>query len=208
MRHGRERAVARGAEPHDLLRLGAVPDPAEHLRTRNHELYGTPREARGHRRERHVRPRLALAAECAADKGCDDADRFGIDAERRSEAVLNSKDPLRRVVDRQTVAGPLRDRGMRFHRVVVLGGRTVRLLQGHCGARKRVFRHAAFVLRRFAEDLVGEEALAGSECGRWWAHVVAHAHEPGGVGGLLEGLCDCDRHRLPVELDGVALQEE
>src|ERR1051326_6708594 len=87
---GRDDIVADRQQPAALLRaerdalLGARP-PAhrpEHLRPRERDFHRTGDTLRGHRGERYVRPRRALAAEAAADEGRHDAHALGLDAER------------------------------------------------------------------------------------------------------------------------------
>ena len=66
MRDGGEAAIAGGAHGDALLGTRAPADGAEHLRPLQNKLDGPPRLARGHRRQHHVRPHRAFAAEPAA----------------------------------------------------------------------------------------------------------------------------------------------
>ena len=155
-----------GGERDALLGARAVADRAEHLRARQRDLHGAVRQLRGHRGERDVRPRRALRTEPAADEARDDAHVLGGQAEHRSELAARADHALRRVVEGEPVALPQRDGGVRLHRVVVLDGRRVHVVDLGRGARERGFGVAlvrvgvlAVHLRRLVRRCVGEPRL-------------------------------------------------
>ena len=105
-----------------------MPDPREHLRTRRQHFDRPVHHLGRHRGERDVRPRLAFAPKRTAHERRDDVDQLRLDTEHRRHASANAERPLRRVVQRQAIAGPRRDGSVRLQRIVMFRRRPVRLL--------------------------------------------------------------------------------
>ena len=109
-----------------LDRVRPMADRGEHLGARQHQLHRPPRDPRGKRRERHMRPGAQPCAERATHERRQHTHAGRIDAERGRQRVAHGMRILRRVMDRERVAVPRRDRGKQANRVVGVVGRPCR----------------------------------------------------------------------------------
>ena len=206
---GDERPIFLCAERYALLGLRAAADRPEHLRPRKRELHRTSCALRRQRGEHHMRPRRAFAAEAAADEGRDDPHALGRDAERLRHRFTHARDVLRRVVEREPLALPRRDRRVRLHRVVRLHRRGIGLLDAHFSATKRLVRiaprHRRLALRHLLHRI--SVTLCALEVELRPLLAVAHLHDVGRSRGVLECIGDDQRNRLAVVVHDVVLQE-
>src|SRR5271169_5101589 len=100
-------------------------DWAIHLLTAQYELDRPTDQPRRHDAE-DLRPRdQTLRAETAAEEGAANMDLFWRNPEQSSDAALRHRQPLARRVDRQDIAIPRNDDGVRLHGIVILGRRLV-----------------------------------------------------------------------------------
>ncbi len=120
MDHRGEPAVALGPQRHPLPCLRAEADRGEELAPGQLEAHRAPGAAGGHRGKGDVRPGPQRRAEGAADEGIDDAHLVGRDAEAAGDLVAFVADPLGLAPQREVFALPVRDGGVRLHRVVLL----------------------------------------------------------------------------------------
>ena len=125
VRDGGEAAIAGRAHGDALLGARAPADRAEHLRPLQHQLDGPPHLARGHRRQHHMRPHRALAAEPAAHERAHHTEFVRRQAKRLGDGAAHTRDVLRAVVQRERIALPHRDGRVGLHGVVRFHGRTV-----------------------------------------------------------------------------------
>ena len=125
MRNRVEPAVCPHAKSQALPRLAAMADRPEHLGARQHQLHRTARHAR-RKHAQDMRPcQDRFRSEAAADEWRANEHVFRRDAE---EAGVGSTGHVRRLVrrvERQAVAVPRCNDGVRLHRVVVLRRRFV-----------------------------------------------------------------------------------
>ena len=186
-----------------LLGSRAIPRLLEELRARQHQLDRPLEITRSHCGENSVRKREAFASETAADERRDDVYVLEWQIEHRRDVILQTFHPLRRLVNRQLVAVPLRERRVRFHRIVELRRRCVTLVEGHCGSGKMFVDVAAFGLQRRSEKLLGFRALrlriVNRQQGVTGFVRYANACSRGPRG--LVGFSDDDRNLLPVMND-------
>ena len=120
---GRQATVRGGAESDPLGgRRPAAHGPVDSFAGQRHP-HGTPGGAGGHDRQQRSRPHEALAAEPAADEGRQHANLLHRHVEPPREVLAEPVDVLCGVPDGEGVAVPDRGRGVRLHRVVVLGRR-------------------------------------------------------------------------------------
>ncbi len=200
-----EAAVGGRSQRDALNRARPETDRAEHLRPRQRDLHRAADQLRRHRRQDGMRPQRALTAESAADELRHDAHARRRQAEDLRELAPRAHDALRRLVHREPVAIPLRDRRVRFHRVVVFNRNHIGVVHFYGGLRERGGRIA------FAEVGV---AAAGSrfvlrgivEARDRGCLRVAGAHQRRGVGRVLEGVGDDHRDRLTIVVHDVVLQ--
>jgi hypothetical protein len=96
------------------------------LLPRDCELHRTLQVLRTHGREHDVRARCALRAEAAANVPGNDANLPCLEPEHLRDGLRDAPGALVRVVQREPAVLPDRDRGVRLHRIVVLGGSRVR----------------------------------------------------------------------------------
>ena len=191
-----------------LLGLRAPADGAEHLRPLQRELHGTPDLARRHRREEDVRPDRALAAEAAADVRIDHSHILGGNSERLGDHFTRASDVLRRVVESELAALPMRDRPVRLHRVVVLHRRLVDGVHLHFGLGERLHPVAPLLRRRTSRHLRrARVCLCLFEIDPGLGILVAHPQLRGGIVRLLQRLGHDDRDRLAVVANARVLEE-
>ena len=88
MSEGEQASIRLGPDPDPLDGLWPVPIRGVHLRAAERELDRAADLAGRHRCQRDMRPSGALAAETAADKGADDPDLLGLEAEQGGECPL------------------------------------------------------------------------------------------------------------------------
>ncbi len=121
----RQKTVAIGADAKRLARARTMAHRSVHVFTAQHELHGLADQP-GCQDAEHLRSlHEALGAEAAAQEGAADMDFLRRDAEQSRDPPLRHGEALARRIDRQRIAVPCRDDGMRLHRVVVLGRRLV-----------------------------------------------------------------------------------
>ena len=190
---------ARGRKDDVLLGLRPVTHPAEHLRAIRQQLHGTAGNLRRHHRERHVRPRLPLAAERPADERRDHGNALDRDLKRGGDRMLHAEHPLRRIVDRHPAAVPGGDRAVGLHRIVVFRRRTIGLVDAYRAARDAG--GAAPMRCGLSEQLLGAKRLRGVHIHHRRIGGIGNLHEGRGVLRLFEGLGDDDRDRLAIEFN-------
>src|SRR6185503_19792323 len=123
--HGAQRSVLHRPDLEMLSREWARADDAEHLPASEHDLYGALRVPRRHRGEYDVRPCGAFRSKRAAGELRDNVHLLFRHAHRPGDDAPNAVDELRRVVQRELVALPLRDRRMWLDRIVRLDRRAI-----------------------------------------------------------------------------------
>ena len=131
MLHRDELAVARRAETEALLGAWPMPDGLEHRLPRDDELHrraDLPRNARG---ENRVAPGPELAAEAGAEEVRDNPHVLLRHAEHLVEHLAMVHYGLRRLVQRDAVPLPRRDRRVQLDWVMHFGRRDVRLVDLH-----------------------------------------------------------------------------
>ena len=125
MRNRFEPAVRLHAKSQALPRLAAMADRPEHLGARQHQLHRTARHARREHAQ-DMRPcQDRFRSEAAADERRANEHVFRRDAEEAGVGRTGHVRRLVRRVERQAVAVPRRNDGVRLHRVVVLRRRFV-----------------------------------------------------------------------------------
>ena len=167
-------------------------------------LTGTVQPFGGERNEPGARRQLSLRAEGAADKGADDANLSGVDAELLGHAVLEPIDELARLINGQPVVVPGAGRGEELDRIVVLGGRRIFRIDGDVGRRQRRLDVAGG--RRFLDPLgdlgrvvLGQPLRAEGRARR--CRGVGHAYPAGGLPRRFEGIGENDGDDLAVVVD-------
>ena len=138
MREREQLAVLVGGEPDSLMRIGTAVNVVEQLRARHRDLDRATDLLRGNRGQHRLRPEH-LRPEPAADIGRQDAHLVRRNADRLGEHGLCDGENLQTRMQRELVAGPHRDRGMRFHRSMHLVGGGIDLVDRHparCGRRR------------------------------------------------------------------------
>ena len=205
-----EAAVLVRTEPDPLHGRGAVPDAGEHLLAGQRELDGTALDhVRGHRRKHGVGVGQPLGPEPAADVQRHDPHPFPVDAEEPGDQAPDGMRALRGLVEREMSVLPDGDAGVRFHRVVVLQRRRVRLVQRDCRRGERLVHVAFFGVRGEAGvELVGSVQVVpvGRERRVVRLLVVGDPDEVSRVAGDLEGLRDDGAYVLAAKGDLVGLQ--
>ena len=134
-----QRAVAADAQAQPLARRRAMADRAVHLVAAQHQLDRPPDQPGGEDAQ-DLRPGdQALRAEAAAEERAADKDLLRRDAEQPGDAAARHHQALARRVDRQRIAVPGGDDGVRLHRVVVLRRRLVGRVDPRGGRREARF---------------------------------------------------------------------
>ncbi len=182
---------------------------AEHLRPFEHETHRTPGLFRRHRAQRHVRPRRTLATEATADKRRNHAHVARRHAEGSGDRLRRIAHALRRVVERELRAVPVRHRGVRLHRVVMLDRRCVNGIDVDCAAAHTVLEVAALRVRGAALRFVGRMSvrLRLREIEYRGAALISDAQLTRGIGSVFERIGDHHRDRLVVVVNLVVLQQ-
>ena len=199
----RDRAVLCRAEADALNRRRAMGRVVEHQRTGQRHFHRASRRARAERREQRVRANEQLAAEAAANVGRDQPHVLLWQPERLRQIRHAPVDHLVRCPDRDSVAIPGGNRGVRLHHRVRLVGRGVGRIEldGRGGEGAREIAHRR--IRRSADDARRRRGrvLRRSQVERAvGAHVLdANALRRGA--GLFEGLGDDQADRLVIVLD-------
>ena len=199
-----------GAQAHPLDGRRPVPRDREHLLPGHRELDWSPERLRRHDRHDHVRARRALGAEPSADVGRDHADLIGLETERLGHGVLDVDHALVGVVERDAAIPPDRERGVRLHRVVVLGRRLVGAVDRHLGARERLVEVTVGGVGRVVRvDLVGlvEIGMVASEQHVMRFGRVLDPDEALALSGRLVAVGQDRGDDLPAVGDAVRLQD-
>ena len=198
--HGDEAARLLGPEPQALHGGGAVAGVIENLVPGQHHLDRAPELPRRRRREHRVGVEQQLGAEAPAHVGADDADVLLRHLQGLGQAPVDPVQNLVRGVEREPVAFPVGEAGMRLHRRLRLVGGGV----GHVHPNRRraegpvkVAHHAVFgVAGRFCLPELRGEVVGSVQA------AVTHPDEAGGGAGLLEGVGHHQGNRLVVVVDG------
>ena len=106
----------------------AMADGAEHLVPPQHELYGRTHQPGSQDTEQGWAHSHTLGAEAAANERRAYLDLLRCHPDHLRQPRLRDRQPLCRHIERQPVPVPHRHDGVRLHRVMVLGGRVVGLL--------------------------------------------------------------------------------
>src|SRR5947209_5353818 len=124
-------ALASGADKKFLMCPWPRAHGAKHLRPLQCQLHRTLHLPRRHRRQRNVRPDLPFASESPANKERDHMHVVLWDTKDLRQRTLHASDVLAGVMQSKAVAIPLSDGGVRLHRIVMLNGRGVNLVDLH-----------------------------------------------------------------------------
>ena len=203
---GGQLAVRRGAQADALDRRRTVGGVVEHQRPLQGQLHRPAGRLGAQRGEDGVGADEQLPAETAADIGRDQADIVLGNTQRLGDVAAAPGDHLVGGPDRQLVALPGGDGGVRLHHGVGVIGGGVGLVQLDRGGGESGVEVAdtgvgiALAGRRRAVLGAGQvEAALGA--------LVLDLDQVGGGAGLLEGLGDHDGHGLMVVLDLRTAQE-
>ena len=200
------------AEPDPLDGRGPVPGEGEQLLPGQRQFHrSSAGQFRCHRRDHDIGVRLALGPEAAADERRDHPHLFGRQPEQRRDLGPHDVWALGGVVQHQGVVDPVRDSGVRFHRIVVDHRGRIGLVDRDRGdGHGRVHVADRGVGGKAAAHLLGsvEVLAAGVERDVGGPLVIGHAHLRGGFTGHLRARRDDRADHLPAESDLVVLQDE
>src|SRR5690348_10453080 len=132
----RERPLTCGAQRDALLGARTAANGTEHLPPRQNQLHRPTYLAGRHRRQGLMRPWTAFASESAAGKVGDHAHLVRREAEIARDGIADARYALRRLIQRQRIAVPLRDRTVHLHRIVIFERRHIGLVDRHRGPGK------------------------------------------------------------------------
>ena len=207
---GAQAAIAVRPQTDPLDGRRAVADEGEHLLSGERQLHRPPGDRLGcqcHRRHVGVGP--ALGAEAATDVGRDDPHALRRQTDQGGDGRACRVHALGRVVQRQRVVRPDGDGRMRLHRVVVLHGRAVDLIDLDLRRRQRLLDVTLLRVRRVVRiDPIGrvEVAAIGAKLDVVSFLRVVHPHERSAMPRHLERLCDHRADDLAAKGDRVGLQ--
>ena len=205
----RQLSVAARSQQHALLGERPAADRSEHLRSGQRELYRPLELPRGDRGQNHVRPHRALATEAATDERRNDAHIVRRNTERLGDRLAHARDILRRVVEREPIAFPTRDGGVRLHRVVMFHRRRVHRLDADLRLCNSGVEIAPRERCRRTPRLLRNIGVASRliEAEHWRLQLVEYAQKRRGIGRALESVGDDQRDRLSVVMNDVVLQQ-
>ena len=188
-----------GADADPLHRVGTVGGNVEDLLPGEGDLHRPAGLTRADRGQDGVCIHPQLGAEAAADIAADDADISERQPEGPGDRLLRLVEHLVGGEDREPVALPHRDGGMRLHHRVALQRRGVGHVEPYRGGAEGADEIAICGVGR-ALRLLGHFREAGIGGQRVFPGlpVVLHAHPVGRRARLLEGLGDHQRDRLAV----------
>ena len=205
----RQLSVAARSQQHALLGERPAADRSEHLRSDQRELYRPLELPRGDRGQNHVRPHRALATEASTDERRNDAHIIRRNAERLGDRLAHARDILRGVVEREPIAVPTRDGGVRLHWMVMLHRRRVHRLDADFRLRNSGLeiapREGCWCTPRLLRSIGVASRLIEAKHRR--LQLVEYAQKRRGIGRALESVGDDKRDRLSVVMDDVVLQQ-
>src|SRR4051794_17709726 len=208
MSNGREFALPISTQRHLLMRTWPRTYRTEHLRTFQDQLHRSLCLPRSEHRQYNVRPDLTLGAEASPGEKTRHLDVLFRNRKYLRQLLSDTADVLSSVMNLEPVALPLCDRRVRLHRVVMMNGRGVDLVDFHLCFRKRAVHISPTLITGLAIMLTG--IRLGKSCAKIKlrrSRLVPLLHKLSGMMRLFESLRHHQSDWLIVVEDHIVLEQ-
>jgi len=205
----RELPIALSTQLHPLDGRRAIACQRKHLLPRERELHGPSRHLRGHDSEDHMRVRVNLGAERAADILRDDAHPFGRQFEGRGHGIPDRVRALVGIVQGDAVLVPHSNRRVGFERIGVLGWCRIDVVERDGSLCKRgldITANRVALVERIDDLRFVEICTIRAQLDIMWLLFITDHDEFSSLPRNLQGLGDDGRHELTAVRDGLGLE--